>query len=190
MKSLSASGQSCSRLRPSSSWGRGLNSGSRHCGRSRPGVYLLLNSLRPWVGRFWSRNPPDGSRRGHAQRCFLLALSAPGSGLGTSGLGARRVASAAVRLQPTASRFSPDIGRRGRAPVARSRGRLFSVMTALAASSLNPGSSAAAKNAPGTCCTRQEPAVPGTEGLSFCVLQQKDEGLRGIDWDDSEVPLR
>lgn len=28
------------------------------------------------------RNPPDGSRRGHAQRSFLLVVSAPGSGLG------------------------------------------------------------------------------------------------------------
>lgn len=115
VKSLSASGQSCSRLRPSSSWGRGLNSGSRHCGRSRPGVYLLLNSLRPWVGRFWSRETPQmgaGVAMPSAVSFWLCLLRAQAWGPVVWVL----VASPRPPVQVAAGRrgrFSPDVGRRG-----------------------------------------------------------------------------
>lgn len=121
VKSLSASGQSRSRLRPSSSWGRGLNSGSRHCGQSRPGVYLLLNSLRPRVGRFWSRETPQmgaGMAMPSAVPFWLCLLRAQAWGPVVWVL----VASPWPLVQVAASRrgrFSPDVGRGGRAPVAR-----------------------------------------------------------------------
>ena len=136
VKSLSASGQSRSRLRPSSSWGRGLNSGSRHCGQSRPGVYLLLNSLRPRVGRFWSRETPRWEQAWPCPALFPSGSVCSGLRPGDqwSGCSSHRLGRWS-RLQPAGEVGSHlMLGAGGGRPLPGG-GRLFSVMTALAASS-------------------------------------------------------
>ena len=99
------------------------------------------------------RNPPDGSRCGHAQRSFLLVLSAPSSGLGTGGLGACRVSSAAGpgRSRPgeVGSRLMSGAGVGGRP--SPGGGRWFSD-DCVSRQLLNPGvlSTTALRSEPGT----------------------------------------
>lgn len=130
VKSLSASGQSCSRLRPSSSWGRAELRQQTLWARSRPGVYLLLNT-RALGGKVLEPKTPRWEQAcGHAQRCFLLALSAPRAQAWGPVVWVL-VASPRPPVQVAAAgevEFSPDVGRRERAPLL-SGGRLFSVMT-------------------------------------------------------------
>lgn len=165
--------------------GEGLNSRQALWTEKGLGVYLLLNSLRPWVGRFWS-GPQMGAGVCMPSISFWLCLLGLRPGDQWSQVLVARRLGRRSRL-PSAGEVGSHLmlGAGGRRPLPGG-GRLFSVMTALPPAP-EPASSAPLLWEPRLAPVAQAEPAAGDWSVFLCFTA-KDEGLRGIDW-DIQVPL-